>query len=353
VTLTLGIETSCDETSAAVVENGRVVHSNIVSSQIDVHAPFGGVVPEIASRQHIRSIVQVVETALAKAGISKAEVDQIAVTQGPGLAGALLVGLTFARGLALALGIPCIGVNHLDGHLHSVWLASQLPITPEPELPMLALIVSGGHTELVLVENHGRYRLVGRTLDDAAGEAFDKVARLLGLEYPGGPAIQRVAGLATRPSTLPRAWLPGTHDFSFSGLKTAVLHLVHAEVSGDSAKSIRGAKLPQLDVASGLTVEQQADIAAGFQESVVDVLVTKTARAASDFGVSSVGLVGGVAASRALREHMKRGIGVPLHIAPLEYCTDNGAMIASAGYYQPVAESPLDVRPSLQLVAVP
>jgi N6-L-threonylcarbamoyladenine synthase len=350
VTLTLGLETSCDETSAAVVENGRLVRSNIVSSQIALHAPFGGVVPEIASRQHIRAIVPVVQAALAEAEVTIGEIDVVAATQGPGLAGALLVGLTFARSLALSRGLPFTPVNHLEGHLQSVWLAAKEPLPPEPELPMLALIVSGGHTELVLVDDHGRYRLVGRTRDDAAGEAFDKVARLLGLSYPGGPAIQKVASDAASPSVLPRAWLPGTYDFSFSGLKTAVLHMAQAQSSGLTPEEARGVRLPQIDVASGLHPEQVANIAAGFQESVVDVLTAKTARAAAELGAASVAMVGGVAASQALRTRMQERIDRPLHIAPFAYCTDNAAMIASAGYYVPRTPENLDVRPGMALV---
>jgi N6-L-threonylcarbamoyladenine synthase len=349
MTLTLGIETSCDETSAALVEDGRLVRSNVVSSQIALHAPFGGVVPEIASREHIRAIVPVVEAALREANITRSDLDVVAATQGPGLAGALLVGLTFARSFALALNLPFTPVNHLEGHLHSVWLAPETPLPPEPELPMLALIVSGGHTELVLVEDHGSYRVVGRTLDDAAGEAFDKVARLLGLSYPGGPAIQKVAAGATAPVTLPRAWLPGTYDFSFSGLKTAVLHMVQAEAAGQSPAAGRGVSLPQIDISDSLSPEQVANIAAGFQESVVDVLTTKTARAAQELGAVSVALVGGVAASGPLRTRMQERISQPLHIAPLAYCTDNAAMIASAGYYVPRTPDDVDVRPGLSL----
>jgi N6-L-threonylcarbamoyladenine synthase len=352
VTLTLGIETSCDETSAALVEDGRLVRSNIVSSQIALHAPFGGVVPEIASREHIRAIVPVVEAALREAGVDKTAIDAVAATQGPGLAGALLVGLTFARSFALALNLPFTPVNHLEGHLHSVWLASEIPLPPEPQLPMLALIVSGGHTELVLVEAHGSCRVIGHTLDDAAGEAFDKVARLLGLSYPGGPAIQTVAAAATAPVSLPRAWLPGTYNFSFSGLKTAVLHLVQAQTGGRSQAEDRGVRPPQIDVAADLTPEQVANIAAGFQESVVDVLTTKTARAALELGAASVAVVGGVAASRALRTRMQERIALPLRIAPLAYCTDNAAMIASAGYYVPHVTGNLDVRPGLGLQSV-
>lgn len=347
--LTLGIESSCDETSAAIIEDGRVVRSNIVSSQIALHAEFGGVVPEIASRQHVRAVVPVYRQALADAGASLDDVDQVAVTFGPGLAGALLVGVNFARGVALARGVPLLGVNHLEGHLHSVWLAAPGEETCPPELPLLALIVSGGHTQLVSMEAHGQYQLVGSTLDDAAGEAFDKVARLLGLPYPGGPSVSAAATHASEPVRFPRAWLPGTLNFSFSGLKTAVLQAVFQAATGEDANQIRGRALPRLDVAAALSPEQIANLAAGFEESVVDVLVTKTAQAARDLGVRSVAVVGGVAANRRLRAEMERTIDLPLYLSRPSYSTDNAAMIAAAGYWnlRPLVE--VDVRPSLAL----
>lgn len=348
--LVLGIETSCDETSAAVVEDGRLVRSNIVSSQIALHAPFGGVVPEIASRQHVRAITLVVDEALRAAGVDKREIDMVAATRGPGLAGALLVGLNFARGLSLGLDVPLVGVNHLEGHLHSVWLTKESPPPPPPSLPMLALIVSGGHTQLVLMREHGQYELVGATLDDAAGEAFDKVARLLGLSYPGGPAVQKAASGADEPAALPRARLPGTYDFSFSGLKTAVLHLAYETASGRSADEVRGQALPKVDVAAGLSADQVANIAAGFQESVVDVLAEKTRTAATDLGAASVAVVGGVAANRALRERIQQIIDLPLYLSAPEFSTDNAAMIAAAGYFRPDT-SASDIEPGLELGA--
>lgn len=344
----LAIETSCDETSAAVVKDGRLVLSNIVASQIELHASFGGVVPEIASRQHIRVVAGVAQRALADAGVSKANIDTVAATYGPGLAGALLVGVNFASGLALALGRPFIPVNHLEGHIHSVWLSGEIPVPPEPRLPLLALVVSGGHTQLVLMDQHGSYRPVGDTLDDAAGEAFDKAGRLLGLPYPGGPSIQKAALQADAPVQLPRAWLPGTYDFSFSGLKTAVLHHVYREVEGKRPDEIRGRALPSIDVAGGLSPRQVANIAAGFQESVVDVLVKKTRDAALALDASSVAVVGGVAANGLLRRRMAEEIRVPLHVSALEYATDNAAMIAAAAYYSPAADI-ADVRPNLTL----
>lgn len=346
--LVLGVETSCDETSVAVVRAGREVLSNVVSSQIALHAEFGGVVPEIASRQHVKAINEVTQIALREAGAGMREIELLAATRGPGLAGALLVGLNFARGMGLGLGIPVVTVNHLEGHLHSVWLSREIPPPPPPALPMLALIVSGGHTELVLMRDHGRYEILGRTLDDAAGEAFDKVARILGLSYPGGPAIQKAAAGASDPVRLPRAWLPGTFDFSFSGLKTAVLHLAVQMADGTDASGLRGTPLPRIDVARHLTAEQVANIAAGFQESVVDVLVRKTAEAAHASGAASVAVVGGVAANRALRDRMGEGLDRPRFLSAPEFSTDNAAMIASAGYFVPSADE-LDVDPGLEI----
>jgi N6-L-threonylcarbamoyladenine synthase len=347
--LVLAVETSCDETSVALVENGRLVRANAVSSQIELHAPYGGVVPEIASRQHVRAIAAITDHALAAAGLSLDEVDAVAATRGPGLAGALLVGYNFARGLAMGRSLPFAAVNHLEGHLHSVWLSQVEPLLPEPELPLLALIVSGGHTELVLMRDHGDYLPVGATLDDAAGEAFDKVARLLGLAYPGGPAIQRAAGAGTGVITLPRARLPGTYNFSFSGLKTAVLHLVRdtLEESGHGSPSnFRGTRL---DVATGLSEAQVSDIASAFQESVVDVLVTKTVQAAAEYDVAAVAVVGGVAANALLRARMRAAISKPLFIAQPEFATDNAAMIASAAYFVPGAWNEADIEPGLAL----
>jgi N6-L-threonylcarbamoyladenine synthase len=347
--LILGIETSCDETSCATVQDGRLVRSNVVWSQIAVHAPFGGVVPEIASRQHVKAISTVVEEALSQARTSKSDLWGVAATRGPGLAGALLVGVNFARGLAAGLSLPYVGVNHLEGHLHSVWLSRETPPAPPPPLPMLALIVSGGHTELVLMRGHGAYRVIGRTLDDAAGEAFDKVARLLGLSYPGGPSIQKAAATSSSPLTMPRAWLPGTFDFSFSGLKTAVLHRAYAEARGQSAQEIAGRPLPRADIAAELRQEQVADLAAGFQESVVDVLVRKTVDAARETGAESVGVVGGVAANALLRRRMREMVDLPLFVSPPEFSTDNAAMIAAAAYYAPPLREDLDIAPALDL----
>jgi N6-L-threonylcarbamoyladenine synthase len=347
--LILAVETSCDETSVALVDHGRLVRSNAVSSQIALHAPYGGVVPEIASRQHVRSIAAIAEHALHDAGLSLDEVDAVAATRGPGLAGALLVGYNFARGLALGRNLPFAAVNHLEGHLHSVWLSHSDPPPPQPELPMLALIVSGGHTELVLMRDHGVYEVLGETLDDAAGEAFDKVARLLGLAYPGGPAIQAAAAQVSGTVTLPRARLPGTYNFSFSGLKTAVLYLVRDTVPQQQASSPINFRSTRLDVATGLSETEVADIAASFQESVVDVLVMKTAQATEEYDVSSVAVVGGVAANALLRERMAAKIKRPLFIAPPEFATDNAAMIAAAAYFVRATWDEADIEPALTL----
>lgn len=315
----LGIESSCDETAAAVVENGRVLLSNVVASQVEIHARYGGVFPEVASRQHIRTIYATVQEALAQAHLSLNEIDAVAVTRGPGLAGSLVVGLNTAKGLALGSDLPIIGVNHLEGHIYSAWVykpdANQPP-PPEPEFPLLALLVSGGHTELNLMTDHLQYQRLGATLDDAAGEAFDKVARLLNLPYPGGPSIEKAA-VEGNPEAFhfPRARLEGTWDFSFSGLKTAVLRAVR-------------------------TMEEQnrvlpvANLAASFQAAVVDVLVKKTLAAAQAHQAKSILVAGGVSANRSLRETFLARSPLPVHIPPLYLCTDNAAMIAAAGYFR-------------------
>lgn len=362
MSLILGIETSCDETSAAIVEDGWRIRSNVVASQIELHARYGGVFPEMASREHMLKIIPVIEQALADARARWADLDAIAVTYGPGLAGSLLVGVNMAKGLALAKNLPLIGVNHLEGHIYASWLmtADGRPQTADdsavhrppsavsvPQFPLVCLIVSGGHTELILMKNHGKYELLGATLDDAAGEAFDKVARLLGLGYPGGPAIQKAAeqGDASK-LQLPRAWLEGTYNFSFSGLKTAVLNLVTA----DGGRRTAGMQQPS----TVSSLPSVADIAASFQDSVVDVLVEKTRMAAAEFGVKQVLIGGGVAANKSLREEMRKCIKVPVLIPPISLCTDNGAVIASAGYFHFARGErsgwDLDVVPGLRLV---
>ncbi len=336
----LGIETSCDETSAAVVLDGRVVRSNVVSSQIALHQDHGGVVPELAARAQLTAIIPVVEAALAEAEVELDELDAIAVTCGPGLAGSLLVGVNFAKSLSYSRSIPLVGVNHLEAHLYANWLTSpgSEPVT-QPEFPMLALLVSGGHTELMLMTGHGRYTHLGRTLDDAAGEAFDKGARLLGLGYPGGPAIQKAAADGrTDAFALPRAWLGSSNDFSFSGLKTALLRAVEPyRLPDDSVEQeddvpFRKHRPPRFR--EGLPV---SDLAASFQEAIVDVLSMKTANAARLLDVPQVVLAGGVAANRSLRARLAAEIearsGAMLRVPALDYCTDNAAMVAAAGYF--------------------
>jgi N6-L-threonylcarbamoyladenine synthase len=336
----LGIETSCDETSAAVVRDGRDVRSNVVSSQIDLHRAHGGVVPELAARAQLTAIIPVVEEALEQAGVGLDEIDAIAVTRGPGLAGSLLVGVNFAKTVAYARSIPLVGVNHLEAHLYANWLAPRGAEPGEqPDFPILALLVSGGHTELLMMTAHGRYEQLGRTLDDAAGEAFDKGARLLGLGYPGGPAIQHAAATGDAAAfALPRAWLGETHDFSFSGLKTALLREVEPyrlpdnENEPEDDAPFRKHRPPRF--AGGMPV---ADLSASFQEAIVDVLAVKTAAAARTYETKQVVLAGGVAANRALRERLDAEIarisGTLLRVPALSYCTDNAAMVAAAGFY--------------------
>ena len=315
----LGIETSCDETAAAIVENGRAILSSVVASQVDLHAQFGGIFPEVASRQHVLTIYPIVESALRKAHMDLADVDAIAVTRGPGLSGSLVVGVNMAKGLALGSGLPLVGVNHLEAHLYSSWLYKQSEsqsVRDEPQFPLLALIVSGGHTELILMRDHLVYERLGATLDDAAGEAFDKVARLLGLSYPGGPAIQSISGEGDpSQTTFPRAWLEGTWDFSFSGLKTAVL------------REVRSLEEQNQEIPA-------ADFAASFQEAVVDVLVTKTLSAAKDYDAREILVAGGVSANQALRNTMLERSPLPVHIPPIDLCTDNAAMIAGLGCFR-------------------
>lgn len=334
----LGIETSCDETAAAVVEGGTTILSNVVASQAELHAQYGGVFPELAARMHVESIIPTVDEALAAAYVGWDDLDAIAVTYGPGLPGSLLVGLNYAKGAALAKGLPLVAINHLEGHLYAHWLQTGAEGSANGSLhfPLIALIVSGGHTDLILAHDHGRYERLGGTLDDAAGEAFDKVARMLKLGYPGGPAIEQAAKTGDPGAfDLPRAWLPGTYDFSFSGLKTAVLRVLQRYTE----------PVPH---------SFYVNMAAAFQKAVVDVLVEKAARAAKEFGVSAVLLSGGVSANSAFREAARAVIPVPVYTLRRVLCTDNAAMIAAAGYYRYQAGEragwDLDIEPGLQLV---
>ena len=336
----LAIESSCDETGVAVVVGGRRIEANQVATQVALHAATGGIVPEVAARQQLRWIVPTLEAALDEADTTWADLDAVAVTSGPGLIGSLLVGVNVAKALSVARDLPLVGVNHIEGHIYANWLTDAPagdPLPSEPAFPLLCLVVSGGHTQLVLMHDHGRYTLLGQTVDDAAGEAFDKVGRLLDLPYPGGPAISAAAVGATPATRFPRARTEGPYDFSFSGLKTAVLR----EVGGYRE---RGEPIP-VD-----------GIAAAFEEAVVDALATKTVAAARDQGVASVALGGGVAANSALRETLATRLeaeGLGLLVPPPAWCTDNGAMIGAAAGYRWAAgdraDAALEAIPNLAL----
>jgi len=408
--LVLGIESSCDETGAALIQDGRYICSNVVASQIEIHNRYGGIVPEVASRQQLAAILPVIETALEQASCTWDDIDAVAATYGPGLAGSLLVGLSVGKALSLAFNRPFLGVNHLEAHIYANWLrigspalASGVEAVPcaglycegDPLFPLLCLVVSGAHSELVLLRDHGQYELLGRTRDDAAGEAFDKVARILGLEYPGGPSIQKVAqqaelafvqqqktaSQARKVYRLPRAWLRGTYDFSFSGLKTAMLHLAQGvagqhEVASEGADSEGGTSVAQGTpgtVAStsgssptrytrmGAQVNQTgvssvALLATGFQEAIVDVLAVKTRLAAEEYQVKQVLLAGGVAANLRLRERLTQELqprGIRLSYPAVTFCTDNAAMIGSAAFFHLYRGErhgvDLDVQPGLSL----
>ena len=337
----LGIETSCDETAASVIEDGRVILSNVVASQAEIHARYGGIVPEVASRQHMLTILPVVTQALEDADIPLADLDGIAVTHGPGLAGSLLIGVNAAKGLALASNLPFLGVNHLEGHVYAAWLEDGDP-ERAAGFPLVCLIASGGHTDLILMEDHARFLLVGRTRDDAAGEAFDKAARVLGLGFPGGPEIQRVSASSTGsepPFTRPR--IRDSLDFSFSGLKTAVLRRAEERRLYPADEEVE--PRPQL----------VADIAAAFQEAAVDAMVDRTIQAAKQYRARGVVLGGGVAANLLLRNEMKERCPVPVVVPRPALCTDNGAMIGGAAYFRlrhgPTYQWDLDVQPGLSL----
>jgi N6-L-threonylcarbamoyladenine synthase len=332
----LGIETSCDETAAAIVEDGRSILSSVVASQIDLHAQFGGVYPELASREHVKAIYPVIEETLQSAHLRIQDLDGVAVTSGPGLAGSLVVGVNTAKGLAMASDLPLYSINHLEGHIYSAWLyqaGEEAP--PEPKFPLIALLVSGGHSELILMRGHLKYERLGGTVDDAAGEAFDKVARLLNLPYPGGPSIQKTA-MEGNPQayTFPRARLNEPWNFSFSGLKTAVLRVV---------EDLNQQKRP-------LPV---ADLAASFQATIVTTLFEKTIAAAHSYKAQDIIVAGGVSANTALRKAFAEQDEFKVYIPPLSYCTDNAAMIAAAGYRHFAADEPaslgFDVRPTWPL----
>ncbi len=321
----LGIETSCDETAAAIVEDGRQMLANFISSQISLHSIYGGVVPEIASRQHIITIIPAIKAALTKANISWKDIDAIAVTYGPGLAGSLLVGVNVAKSLAYAFKLPLIGINHLEGHIYANWLGQS-----EPLVPCLCLIVSGGHSDLVLMKGHNEFIKLGQTRDDAAGEAFDKGARILGLGYPGGPLIEKEAQKGKPCIKLPRAWLRGSNDFSFSGLKTALLH---------TAQSL------------GLEANNRFDLASSFQHAIVEVLGVKTINLAKKLKIKQILLAGGVASNKMLCSYLQTNSPIPVLIPPPVLCTDNAAMIASCAYYHFInghtSNFNLDVIPGL------
>jgi N6-L-threonylcarbamoyladenine synthase len=395
--LVLGIESSCDETGAAIVQDGRSIRSNIVASQIEIHNRYGGVVPEVASRQQLAAIIPVIEMALEQASCTWNDIDAVAATYGPGLAGSLLVGLTVGKTLSLAFNRPFLGVNHLEAHIYANWLhlqtavpcacpVSEVGTVPDtslycegdPLFPLLCLVVSGAHTELVLVRDHGQYELLGRTRDDAAGEAFDKVARILGLEYPGGPSIQKAAQQAEQALVqqhkpisqarnayrLPRAWIRGTYDFSFSGLKTAMLHLaegVASQQEGITKDDSQSDSSPTRYTRMGAQVNQTGVahvglLAASFQEAVVDVLAVKTRLAAQEYQVKHVLLAGGVAANLRLRERLTQELqplNIHLSYPAITFCTDNAAMIASAAFFHLYRGErhgvDLDVEPGLSL----
>ena len=350
----LGIESSCDETAAAIVENGSSLLSNVVRTQIDIHKVYGGVVPEIAARSHIEVINPVVEQALTDANLTWDEIDAIAVTYAPGLSGSLLVGTLAARTLALLKNKPLLPIHHVEAHVYANFITSQadhislaLP-SQQPKFPMLALIVSGGHSQLVLFHNHGDYRLLGQTQDDAVGEAFDKVAKIIGLPYPGGPSIAEAAlsGDAHK-YVLPKAKMQGAYDFSFSGLKTAVLRAVQRETGVDT--TYPSFKLPEL-----LSDAQRVDFAASFQRIAIETLVDKAEVAFKAYSPASVVIAGGVAANLELRRVLQERLPLAIEYAPMQLCTDNAAMIATLGYYmaqevEPTSPFSLDIQPSLSM----
>ena len=350
----LGIESSCDETAAAVVEDGKRLLSNVVNSQIDIHSVYGGVVPEVAARSHLEVIQPVIDTALKEADCTWDDIDGIAVTYAPGLIGSLLIGTLAARTLALVHNKPLYPIHHVEAHVYANFLTDQsehlslaLP-SQQPAFPMLALIVSGGHSQLVLFKDHGDYELLGQTQDDAVGEAFDKVAKIIGLPYPGGPSIAQAAERGdSNAYALPKAKMSGRYDFSFSGLKTAVLRAVQKEVDVDTT-------FPSFELAARLNEAQQASFAASFQRVAIETLVDTTERAFQDYSPASVVIAGGVAANVELRRQLQERLPMTIEYAPMSLCTDNGAMIAALGWYyaqsrEAVNPHELTVVPSLSM----
>lgn len=339
----LGIESSCDETAAAIVEDGRHLLSNVIQSQIDIHAVYGGVVPEVAARSHLEVINPVIQQALDDANLSWDDVDAIAVTYAPGLVGSLLVGTLAARTLAVLKNKPLYPVHHVEGHVYANFLLDEAPA-----FPCLALIVSGGHSQLALFEDHGKYKLLGQTQDDAVGEAFDKVAKIVGLPYPGGPSVAKAAELGDAHAfEFPKAKMQNPYDFSFSGLKTAVLRRVQAECGVDYT-------FPSHELAARLDEVTRNNVAASFQRVAVETLVDKTMKAFRDYSPASVVIAGGVAANQELRRQLAEALPIPINYAPMNLCTDNAAMIATLGYYMAQklpATDPrsLEVIPSLSM----
>ncbi|HEY4161222.1 MAG TPA: tRNA (adenosine(37)-N6)-threonylcarbamoyltransferase complex transferase subunit TsaD [Candidatus Saccharimonadales bacterium] len=352
--IVLGIESSCDETAAAVVQDGHILRSNVVASSMDLHVAYGGVVPEIAARSHIESITPVIEQALVQADCTWDDIDAIAVTYGAGLGGSLLIGVLAARTLAITKHKPLYAINHVEGHVYANFLTStSLPgyVFPakQPEFPMLTLIVSGKHSELVLFRDHFDYAFLGETYDDAIGEAFDKVARMIGLPYPGGPSVSKKA-LEGNPHAFefPKAKMAGKYDFSFSGLKTAVLRTAQAQIGEDFT-------FPSKDIPARLSEAQKADIAASFQRVAVETVVDKAVAAAAECQPKSVVIAGGVAANQELRRQLRERLPSPIEYADIKLCTDNGAMIATLGCFKAMLGQPtadpytLDIEPNLSM----
>lgn len=350
----LGIETSCDETAVAVVKDGYKLLSNTVASSVDLHAAYGGVVPEIAARSHIEAIIPVIDEALKTAKTDWDQIDAIAVTQGPGLSGSLLIGVLTARTLAIAKNKPLYPINHVEAHVYANFITEttlenfKMPPSP-PQFPLLALIISGGHSQLVLFKDHFDYELLGQTTDDAVGEAYDKVAKILGLPYPGGPSIEKIAPLGNSSAIkVPKAKMQSPYDFSFSGPKTAVLRATQRLAGKDFT-------FPSYELAGLLNEPQKADIAASFQFTAIDTLLDATEHAVKEFKPKSVVIAGGVAASHALRQQINKRISKEVNYADMKLCTDNGAMIASLGYFMAKHNKPaadpfsLDIAPNLAM----